>query len=177
MAVEYLHNRTSLSRNNQKAPIEALNAYLKSHNIPFNRNPDDLRLDQNGIFAYEVKAFPLITKFKRGNIKTHFKINLRAYIGYLIRYQATNIYRIQVPKLREVLTIRDMTFQEDQFFNLDTKETGILIAEYQLTAEILRIPDFQPFDSPFGTTLRDDLDLEEPEPSLDRASPERPLEP
>ena len=70
-----------------------------------------------------------------------------------------------------------MTFQEDQFFDPDTEETGILVAEYRLAAEILRIPDFQPFDSPFGITLRDDLDLEKLEPSLDRASPEGPLEP
>ena len=92
-------------------------------------------------------------------------------------YRATNIYRIWVLKLREVLTTRDVTFQEDQFFDLDTEETGIPVAEYRPAAEILRIPDFQPFDSPFSITLKDNLDLEELEPSLDRASPEGPSEP
>ena len=45
ITVGYLYNRTSLSRNDWKASIEAFNAYLKSHNILFNGNPDNLRLD------------------------------------------------------------------------------------------------------------------------------------
>ena len=42
------------------------------------------------------------------------------------------------------------------------------MAEYRPAAEILRIPDFQPFDSPFSRTLGDDL--EEAKPSTDGAS-------
>ena len=153
-----------------------LNEYLKKHNILYNGNPEDLRPDWSGIFAYGAKAFPLMTKHKRGKMKIHFKTNPRAHIGYLMGYQATNIYRIWVPKLREVITTRDVTFQEDQFFNPDNEETGIPVAEYRPAAEILRMPDFQPFDSPFGTTLGEDLeesigeDLEEYVPSPDRAS-------
>ncbi len=121
-AAGYLHNQIPSYRNDWKSPIEVLNAYMKAHNIPFNGNPNDLRPDWSRIFAYGAKAYPLMTKYKKGGMKIHFKSNVRTHIGYLVGYWATNIFWVWIPKLWEVITTRNVTFEKDEFFNSDKKE-------------------------------------------------------
>jgi hypothetical protein len=150
-----------LERNEWKLLIKILNIYMCKHNILFNGNPKDLRPDWNGMYAYGAKAYPIMDKHKRGKIKKYFKSNTRTYIDYLVGYQAINIYRVWVPKLREILTTQDVTFKEDKFFNLNTEETSILIAEYRSAAEMLRISDFKPFDSSFRVILEDNFEPNE----------------
>ena len=59
---------------------------MKAHNIPFNGNPNDLHPDWSGIFTYGMKAYSLMTKYKKGGMKIHFKSNIRTHIDYLIEY-------------------------------------------------------------------------------------------
>ena len=52
------------------------------------------------------------------------KLDLRAYIGYLIGYNSTNIYRIQIPYKGIVISTRDVIFDKKTFFN--GKRTDII---------------------------------------------------
>ena len=51
------------------------------------------------------------------------KLDLQAYIGYLIGYDFTNIYRIQIPYKGIVISIKDIIFNKKTFFN--SKQTDI----------------------------------------------------
>jgi hypothetical protein len=46
----------------------------------------------------------------------------KVWIGYLIRYRSSNIYRIWIPSLAKVISIRDVTFDEQIVFNSKTKD-------------------------------------------------------
>jgi hypothetical protein len=49
--------------------------------------------------------------------KRLLKLDPRAYIGYLVGYDFTNIYRIWVPYQGKVISIRDVIFDEKSHFN------------------------------------------------------------
>ena len=46
----------------------------------------------------------------------------RTYIGYLVSYEGSNIYRIWVPSKATVIRTRDVNFNEDEFFNPETEQ-------------------------------------------------------
>jgi hypothetical protein len=46
----------------------------------------------------------------------------KVWIGYLIRYRSSNIYRIWILLLAKVISIRDVTFDEQIVFNSKTKD-------------------------------------------------------
>jgi hypothetical protein len=52
------------------------------------------------------------------------KLDPRAYIGYLVGYNSTNIYRIWILYKGIVISTRDVIFDEKTFFN--GKRTDIL---------------------------------------------------
>ena len=45
----------------------------------------------------------------------------KAYIKYLIRYYTSNLYYIWVFKLKKVILIKDVKFNEKMFYNKDIK--------------------------------------------------------
>ena len=45
------------------------------------------------------------------------KLDPRAYIGYLVGYNSTNIYRIQILYKGIIISTRDVIFDEKTFFN------------------------------------------------------------
>ena len=45
------------------------------------------------------------------------KLDPQAYIGYLISYNSTNIYRIQILYKGIIISIRDVIFNKKTFFN------------------------------------------------------------
>ena len=49
------------------------------------------------------------------------RFNPKAWIGYLVGYQSTNIYRIWIPSRNEVISTRDVIFDEESTFNGDIK--------------------------------------------------------
>ena len=56
------------------------------------------------------------------------KLDPRAYIGYLVSYNSTNIYRIWIPYKGIVISTRDIIFNEKTFF--DGKRIDIIEALY-----------------------------------------------
>jgi hypothetical protein len=45
------------------------------------------------------------------------KLALRAAIGYLVGYKVYNIWRIWIPSNRRVIRVRDVQFNEDEFYD------------------------------------------------------------
>ena len=99
----------------------------------------DLRPNQNRIYIYRYKAYLLNKEQEARRAKRAFKVILRGYIKYLIRYIAFNIYRIQVFQLIIVIIIRNVTFNKNIFYfkKLDKKE-GILILVTQKVIILIR---------------------------------------
>jgi hypothetical protein len=50
------------------------------------------------------------------------RLDLKAWIGYLIRYRSSNIYRIWIPSLAKVISTRDVTFDEQTVFDGKTED-------------------------------------------------------
>ena len=62
--------------------------------------------------VFGCRAYPLIKNRSKLN-----KLGPRAHIGYLVGYKSTNIFRIWILSLRRVISIRDVTFNEDTFYD------------------------------------------------------------
>jgi hypothetical protein len=76
--------------------------------------------------------------------KRLMKLNPRAHIGYLVRYDSTNIYRIWIPHKGTVISTRDVIFDEKTFFN--GKHANLqdeLIAELDTLIERIMLPEAQ----------------------------------
>jgi hypothetical protein len=96
-----------------KSPNKRLDSWF--HNYFRWYNPElinkiiaDLRPNWNRIYIYRAQAYPLIKKREARKQKRAFKVNIRGHIKYLIRYYASNIYRIWVPMLNQVIIIRNV---------------------------------------------------------------------
>ena len=65
----------------------------------------------------------LLNKDREANrARREFKVQPREYIGYLVRYQVSNIYYIQVLAFKRVITIYNVTFDKRTFFNPKREE-------------------------------------------------------
>ena len=82
----------------------------------------DLRPDWSGIYAYGCRAYPLKKDREANRMRRDFKVQPRGHIGYLVGYRASNIYRIWVPELDRVITTRNVTFDEQTFFDPKREE-------------------------------------------------------
>ena len=79
--------------------------------------------------AYGYRAYPL-TREVKNNEERKRKLKPWVYIGYLVGYEASNIYRIWVLALEKVIRTRDVTFNESIFFHPYSKDlTALLMAE------------------------------------------------
>ena len=164
-AAAYLHNRSPRQGHGWRSPLKVFEKWFYNHfrwwqplnnvNITAEDIATRLQPSWSGIYAYSLQAYPLETAFKAGKLRRHFKVNPQAYIGYLVGYRASNLYRIWVPALQEVITARDVRFDETEFF--DPKEEvkdPVTITEYRPMAEILAVPDIIPeFDLDVGDLI------------------------
>jgi hypothetical protein len=71
--------------------------------------------------VYSCKAFAMTKEAKMQQQKRH-RLNPRAWIGFLVGYQSTNIYRIWDPRTGVVVSTRDVIFNEDERFNGDINQ-------------------------------------------------------
>jgi hypothetical protein len=118
---------------NWESPIQALNQWLRK-NGGLVAGPD--QPDLSNLRAYGCRAYPLTDEAKAITYRKA-KLSPRAYIGYLVGYVATNIYRIWVPELRQVKITRDVTFDEGQYYegNHRTKEQTQQVIPYIIEVE------------------------------------------
>lgn len=101
----YLLNKTPTRQLGWQTPSEALNQALGKPNSP--ENIAHLRV-------YGCRAYPLDKHVPKSR-----KLEPRAHIGYLVGYESTNIYRIWIPQQKKVINTRDVTFNENLFYNPD----------------------------------------------------------
>ena len=134
-AAVYLFNRTPRRSLNWQTPYEVFHSAVAraSGNQLAMRKPKMLHLRNYGCRAYAITADAL----KKEN--RLLKLNPNAWIGYLVRYESTNIYRVWNPKANKVIRTRDVTFDEDNLFDGDiTKFKDDLCAiSYPQMLEIL----------------------------------------
>ncbi|EKG18601.1 Integrase catalytic core [Macrophomina phaseolina MS6] len=102
-AAAYIHNRTPIKKLVWTTPFEKITG-----NKP---NLSHLK-------AYGCKAYSLRKDLPR----TH-KLAERAFIGYLVGYDSTNIFCIWIPSQDKVIRTRDVTFDKTSFY--DPTETNI----------------------------------------------------
>ena len=107
-AAAYILNRTPTSRTGT-TPFEAL-----YHSKP----------TLSHMKIYGCRAYPLIY-----NIPKLQKLEPRAHIGYLVGYSSRNIYRIWIPSKKQVIRIRDVTFDENTHYELSDVNAGQLVQE------------------------------------------------
>ena len=114
----YLLNRTPRYQNNWKTPYDRFhtNATCQRGTFIAHRKPD-----QSHLKIYGCKAFALTTDALK---KTHRlqRMNPKAWIGYLVGYNSTNVYRIWNPIKNIVISTRDVTFNENETFSGDIQE-------------------------------------------------------
>jgi hypothetical protein len=120
-AAVWLYNMSPAYRNGLRSPNEVLlnwfQQYFKYYQPAHVRSASaDLRPDWSGIYAYGCRAYPLNRDREAGRRRRDFKVSPRGHIGYLVGYKASNIYRIWVPTLEQVITTRNVAFDEELFF-------------------------------------------------------------
>jgi Reverse transcriptase (RNA-dependent DNA polymerase) len=108
----YLHNRTPKAELNWESPYERFYSWLAdNHEISGRRKPQLAHLKAYGCRAYAMTGD---AQLKKNRLQ---RLNPRAHIGYLVGYDSTNIFRIWIPHKGEVISSRDVIFDEDKFFD------------------------------------------------------------
>ncbi|OXV06537.1 hypothetical protein Egran_05695, partial [Elaphomyces granulatus] len=75
------------------------------------------------------------------------KLQERAFVGYLVGYDSTNIFRVWVPHSKKVIRVRDVRFDETKRY--DPRDPDLSIAARQRIDEIVEIVEIpEPQDGP-----------------------------
>src|SRR2546421_2009306 len=114
-AAAYIHNRSPREQNGWKTPRETLLKWLRANNKDIVDLMD--QPDTTNIYTYSCRAYPIRNEVLADQDRTANKTRPRTHIGYLVGYGGSNIYRIWVPQNGQILTIRDVEFNEDEIFD------------------------------------------------------------
>ena len=110
----YLLNRTPKYQYHWKTPYNQFHTFIAQRNgIAQQKRPD-----QSHLRAFGCKAFAMTTDALK-KINRLQRFNPKAWIGYLVGYDSTNVYRIWNPVVNKVVRTRDVTFNEYETFNGD----------------------------------------------------------
>jgi hypothetical protein len=112
-AAVYLYNRTPNYSNQWASPYERFFTRIAALNgiVPGLRKPSQAHLK-----AYGCKAFAMTDDTHRGKSRLQ-RLDPKAWVGYLVGYQSTNIYRVWIPPLGKVISTRDVVFDENSIFD------------------------------------------------------------
>ena len=120
--VGYLNNRTPKKMLGWKTPIDKLTGEKPklSHLQP-----------------YGCRAFPLNQVIPRKE-----KLEPRAFIGYLVGYDSTNIFRIWIPSRMKVIRTRDVMFDKTRFYEPNELDIGHLLnITVENVIQVLEVPE------------------------------------
>jgi len=117
-AAVYLYNRTPNYANRWRSPHEVFFTTVAFQNgiVTQPKKPNQAHLR-----AYGCKAFAMSDDTKRGKSKLQ-RLDPKAWIGYLVGYRSTNIWRIWIPSLAKVISTRDVIFDEQSVFSGKTED-------------------------------------------------------
>lgn len=146
----FLTNRTLMNKHKWKTPFQAVTSY---------------RLNLSHLKAFRYKAYPLDKSIPRKE-----KMAPRAYLGFLVGYEGTNIYNIWIPSLYKVIRTRDITFDEALFYKPD--EIDIIQLEKEpFLHSIFEIPYIEP------SHVIEDLSSDSDEDDYTTVTPPTPITP
>jgi hypothetical protein len=161
-AAVYLYNRTPRYANNWKTPYEVFFTRVALNNgiVTRAKRPNLAHLK-----AYGCKAFAMTDDTHRNKSRLQ-RLDPKAWIGYLVGYRSTNIYRIWIPSLAKVISTRDVVFDERTIFNGKTEDlmdnlmhnTLEEIASYIKTIELPAPVNQQETESFFEDDIGEDLE-------------------
>ena len=174
----YLGNRTPRQRLKWKTPYEVFFSWLAQR---ANR-PNAVRVPYLGhLKAYGCKAYAL-TKAVQLNQQRTYKHKARAWVGFLVGYNSTNIYRIWNPVTGQTLAMRDVIFNEDERYSgnpEDLKDDVLKLTttELQTLLEELREPEAANRQQYATAPHLEDEEISEDETETDREEVYREEEP
>ncbi|CEJ61375.1 hypothetical protein PMG11_09910 [Penicillium brasilianum] len=142
----YIQNRIPHRSLDWKSPSEALADYLRDKAPHWLKRLPDL----SNIRVFGCKAFVRIN-----NIPKLAKMSPRAAIGYLVGYDASNIWRIWIPSKRRIVRARDVEFDETRFYSDEIPPHRIEIID-DSSQLLLTLDDLA------ATRILDEIDLPEP---------------
>jgi hypothetical protein len=121
-AAIWLYNISPSEVRDLRTPNEVLDSWFRNYFRWYDpalitKLTVDLRPDWNGIYVYGARAYPVMKEREAGKNKRAYKVQPRAHIGYLVGYSASNIYRVWVPQLDEVIVTRNVTFDESTLYS------------------------------------------------------------
>lgn len=137
---------------NWKSPYERFYTFLAYRDgvVATPRKPQQAHLQ---VFGCKTFALARDTQMKKDRAQ---KLNPKAWIGYLVGYNSTNIYRIWNPRTNKIVVIRDVTFNEKERFNgnLQTLKDDLL----KVSSEELEVllPDVEIPPTPSQNTSEHD---------------------
>ncbi|RYO83029.1 hypothetical protein DL764_009516 [Monosporascus ibericus] len=138
-AATYITNRTPTKALGWKTPIQVLNQWIaKRDKTPI---PEEgLKANVANVVLFGSKAYALTETVRRG--ADHLKkMDPRAYIGYLVGYVASNVYRVWIPSQQRVITVRDVTFDETKEYRSDqSQKSSVEITELDDQIDSILIP-------------------------------------
>jgi hypothetical protein len=129
MAAEHLMNRTPNQALNWDSPLVRLNKLTN----PTNQN-QPIRSELDHLKVYGCKAYPLLKGADappRGS-----KLKPRAFVGYLVGYNSTNIFRVWNPEKGDVSGYRDVIFDEGELYDTYNKGDPIVTPEKEPQIEL-----------------------------------------
>jgi hypothetical protein len=123
----YLYNISPSEVYDMRTPNKVLDLWFRDYFRWYDpelitRITVDLRPDWNGIYAYGARAYSMIKEQETRRSRRAFKVQLREHIRYLVRYSASNIYRIWVPKLDSVIVTRNVRFDKTKIYSKTLKQ-------------------------------------------------------
>jgi hypothetical protein len=124
------------------------------------------KLNLSYLYVYDCKVYPL-NKY----IPCLQKLQPRAHIGYLIGYESMNIFRIWIPSQEKVVRTRDVTFNEEQFY--DPAELDIEYILRETADQVIEILDTPQIAYTQSNSLTDEEDINEILVSAQPAQPVR----
>ncbi len=146
-AADYLNNRTPKRKLQWKTSFEALT---------------DQKSRLSHLHSYESRAYAL-----KNIIPKKEKLESRAFIDHLVSYDSINIYRIWILSRMRVVRTRNVTFDENRFYDLtDLDRDHMLKTTIEDVIQVLEI-----FETEFQEVIiQEDFDIEE---NLDRSESSR----
>ncbi|EED23215.1 conserved hypothetical protein [Talaromyces stipitatus ATCC 10500] len=131
----YLYNRTPRYESNWKTPYEVFHTYLALQN---GKVFEDMKPNQAHLRVYGCKVYSLTTKYMKKEKRLQ-RYHPKAWIGFLVGYDSTNIFHIWNPKLGVVVSARDVIFNEDEVFdgNVDKLRNDLATTTIDEIAELL----------------------------------------
>ncbi|KAG6999890.1 Retrovirus-related Pol polyprotein from transposon TNT [Fusarium oxysporum f. sp. conglutinans] len=114
----YLYNRTPSYRSGWKTPYDQLHTALaKLRGIPQPKKQPD----QTHLRAFGCKAYAMTSEAQQ-KVNRKMRLKPKGWIGFLVGYRSSNIYRIWIPTINRIVNTRDVIFNEDEICNGDWEQ-------------------------------------------------------